>query len=244
MILDEKKGQEHQKKHQADCIMERAPLYGAGREGYTLKDYYELPEDRHCELIDGIFYDMSAPGVAHQIAARDICRKLTEYIKKKHGGCLSLAAPVDVQLDCDDDTMVQPDVLVVCDRSKVKHRCIYGAPDLVVEIFSASTRWKDSVLKLKKYRAAGVREYWLVDPEGARVVVYGFEADRLEKRAGEPGNSEKSTAFRERDVDVIPGVYGMDQEIPVGVFDGECRINMAETAGEIQFFLQREEIQP
>ena len=85
-----------------------------------------------------------------------------------------MAAPMDVQLDCDDKTMVQPDVMVVCDRDKITRKCIYGAPDLAVEILSDSTKKKDMYVKLGKYMEAGVREYWLVDPKGKKVIVYDF----------------------------------------------------------------------
>lgn len=242
MTMDEKTWLRDQKKQtqQTDCIMERAPMYGTKKERYTLKDYYALPADRRCELIDGRFCDMAAPGIAHQIAARDICMKLTDYIKKKNGKCLSLAAPVDVQLDCDDDTMVQPDVLVVCDRSKVKNRCVYGAPEFVAEILSESTRWKDSVLKLRKYREAGVREYWIIDLESERTVVYEFAADGSEIPDGQTDDVEKCAAAWGRYQETRPGVYGMDQKIPVGIFEGECRIDMAEIYGEIRFFLNAE----
>ena len=107
-----------------------------------------------------------------------------------------MIAPLDVQLDRDDRTMVQPDVLVVCDRSKVVRRCVYGAPDFVVEILSPSTWEKDMYVKLGKYESAGVREYWIVDPKKKRVLVYDFE----------------HTDF--------PALYTFTDQIPVGIFDG------------------------
>ena len=73
---------------------------------------------------------------------------------------MPIASPIDVQLNCDDKTMVQPDVLVVCDREKVIRRCIYGAPDFIIEILSLTSRKKDMFTKLAKYKEAGVREYW------------------------------------------------------------------------------------
>ena len=84
---------------------------------------------------------------------------------------MPIASPIDVQLNCDDKTMVQPDVLVVCDREKVIRRCIYGAPDFIIEILSLTSRKKDMFTKLAKYKEAGVREYWLVDP-----LIYGFDS--------------------------------------------------------------------
>ena len=132
---------------------------------YTLEDYYALPEEQRVELIDGVIYDMSAPTSVHQLLGTEILLVLKDYIRKEHSLCVPVASPIDVQLDCDDKTMVQPDVIVVCDREKIQNRCIYGAPDFVVEVLSKSTRKKDLVLKLNKYMTAGVREYWLVNPD-------------------------------------------------------------------------------
>mgnify|MGYP000438242551 FL=1 len=130
-----------------------------------MEDYYALPEEQRVELIDGVIYDMSAPTSVHQLLGTEILLVLKDYIRKQHGRCVLIASPIDVQLDCDDKTMVQPDVIVVCDREKIQNRCIFGAPDFVAEVLSESTRKKDLVLKLNKYMTAGVREYWLVDPD-------------------------------------------------------------------------------
>ena len=85
-------------------------------------------------------------------------------VLKPHTGnkCVPFVAPTDVQLDCDDKTMVQPDVLVVCDRSKITKERIVGAPDLVMEVISPSRVTVDIFIKVQKYKNAGVREYWLV----------------------------------------------------------------------------------
>ena len=170
---------------------------------YTLANYYALPDDRRVELIDGVIYDMSSPESIHQILITSIWKDLFNYISDRKGNCLPMIAPLDVQLDRDDRTMVQPDVLVVCDRSKVVRRCVYGAPDFVVEILSPSTWEKDMYVKLGKYESAGVREYWIVDPKKKRVLVYDFE----------------HTDF--------PALYTFTDQIPVGIFDGECRVDFA-----------------
>ena len=127
-----------------------------------------------------------------------------------------MIAPLDVQLDRDDRTMVQPDVLVVCDRSKVVRRCVYGAPDFVVEILSPSTWEKDMYVKLGKYESAGVREYWIVDPKKKRVLVYDFE----------------HTDF--------PALYTFTDQIPVGIFAGECRVDFASIYEYVRFLYERE----
>lgn len=179
-------------------VRESAAAY---RVSYTLDDYYGLPEERRAELIDGVLYDMTAPTVPHQSLAGEIFFEIKNYIRKKRGTCVVLEAPVDVQLDCDDKTMVQPDVLVVCDRDKLTNRCVMGAPDFIVEVLSPSTRRKDMFLKLAKYEHAGVREYWMVDMENEKIITYSFE-----------GNG-------------IPVVYGMDAKVPVQVFEGKLAID-------------------
>lgn len=125
----------------ASCVQEARSIYNVKRQGeYTLEDYYALPEEQRVELIDGVIYDMSAPTSVHQLLGTEILLVLKDYIRKEHSLCVPVASPIDVQLDCDDKTMVQPDVIVVCDREKIQNRCIYGAPDFVVEVLSKSTR--------------------------------------------------------------------------------------------------------
>ena len=132
---------------------------------HTLEDYLSLPDDQRVEMIDGVFYDMAAPTTVHQSVAGFLFKKLLDFVMENKGPCFPFMSPVDVQLDCDDKTVVQPDVLVVCDRSKYRDCRVWGAPDLVVEVLSPSTRRKDMQLKMYKYAGAGVREYWMVDPE-------------------------------------------------------------------------------
>lgn len=170
--------------------------------GYTIEDYFSLPEEKRAELIDGVFYDMVSPSVIHQLIAGQIFVQLNSFLRKKKASCVPCIAPVDVQLDCDDRTMVQPDVLVVCDREKIRKSGIFGAPDFVAEILSKATRRKDMVVKLAKYAQAGVREYWLIDPDKQNVLVYDLK------------NME------------FPSIYGFDAKIPVTIFGGECKINM------------------
>ena len=163
--------------HSADiqCVRETAPQYG--RRVFTLKDYLALPDDQRVELIDGVFYDMAGPTTLHQMIVFQIQRSLWDHVEKGKGPCIPLASPVDVVLDNDQYTVVQPDVLVVCDREKFRDGRVYGAPDLVVEVLSPSTRRKDITLKLYKYTEAGVREYWIVDPPARQIIVFDLEHD-------------------------------------------------------------------
>ena len=170
----------------------------------TIDDYLALPDDVRAELIDGVLYDMATPSTYHQIIAGSIYTQLSNHIKSHNGACLPFIAPTDVQLDCDNKTMVQPDVFVICDPSKLTKARIYGAPDFVVEVLSQSDWHRDIVLKLRKYRLAGVREYWIVMPENRKVLVYFFE---------ESPYSEEFT---------------FEDDIPVNIWKGECKINLSD----------------
>lgn len=191
-------------------VCETGAVYGVQKSFCTLADYYALPDDRRAELIDGVIYDMSAPSLAHQAVSAEIFSQLRDYIAEKKGKCKVFFAPVDVKLDCDDKTMVQPDILVNCDKEKMVNKCIMGAPDFVIEILSESTRRKDMFLKLHKYEAAGVREYWMVDAEKLRVIVYFFEQDSC------------------------PVIYNMGDMVPVGIFGGELLIDSSRIREELK----------
>lgn len=151
---------------------EAAPVRRQGQ--YTLEDYYAWPKEQRVELIDGAIHVMEAPGFVHQRIAGKILSRLDAYIEKKGGECIPLLSPIDVRLDCDDRTMVQPDLIILCDRSKIKRWGIMGAPDFILEILSQATRKKDCTKKLQKYSDAGVKEYWIIDPEKKLLLTYDF----------------------------------------------------------------------
>ena len=169
---------------------------------YTLEDYYAIPDDRRVELIDGEIFDMAAPSVTHQIILGELYSQFSTCIETNRKNCTVLLSPCDVQLDNDDKTMVQPDLLVLCRDFDKSGRCISGAPDLTVEILSDSTRSKDLLLKTYKYKNAGVREYWIVDPKKREVLVYDFS-----------------------DEDLQPDRYSFEDTIPVKISEGLCSID-------------------
>ena len=184
---------------------------------YTVEDYLRLPEEERVELIDGVIYDMAAPTDKHQIIGNEIYVKFRDYIRKNKGKCITITAPLDVQLDCDNKTMVQPDVVIVCDRSKFKEGRVFGAPDLVVEVLSESTKKKDITIKGAKYSAAGVREYWIVDPKKKRVYVYRYEEEEF-----------------------LPVMYTFEQKVPVGIWNDECEVDFAEIYEYMSFLYDNE----
>lgn len=169
---------------------------------YTAEDYYALPDERRAELIDGIIYDMSSPTFVHQSIVSEIHWQISDFIRKNRGQCQVLTSPVDVRLDCNNKTILQPDLLVLCDRDKIMRWGIMGAPDFVLEVLSPSTKWKDAIKKLEKYRSAGVREYWMIDPDKQKLIVYQFEEE------------------------VYPAVYGLEGKVPVGIYEGSLQIDM------------------
>lgn len=184
---------------------------------FTVEDYEALPEDVRAELIDGVLYDMSAPSLIHQALAGAIYAELLGYVRKNHGSCVPFVSPLDVQLDRDNKTMVQPDVIVVCDRSKLLKKRLFGEPDLVIEILSPSTRRKDMMIKLTKYINAGVKEYWMVWPDRKKVICHRIQDD------------------------YCPTVYPFDAKVPVGIWNDQFEIDFKEIYQQISFLYDLED---
>ena len=174
---------------------------------YTIDDYYALPEDQRMELIDGVFYDMGAPSMTHQAIIGELFLLFRECADQHAPHCDVYLSPVDVRLDRDNYTMVQPDLLVICreyDSDAIRYE---GAPDLTVEILSPSSRSKDMILKLYKYKNAGVREYWVVDPKNRTVIVHRLQEE-----------------------DYKPEIYDFEAVIPIGISEGKCSIDFSRVA--------------
>lgn len=147
------------------------------KQSYTVDDYDSFPEDLRAEIIDGQIYYQAAPSRSHQEILMYLSQKIANYIDSKGGPCKIYPAPFAVKLNEDDKTVVEPDISVICDRDKLDDRGCNGAPDWIIEINSPSNSSRDYVLKLNKYMAAGVREYWIVDPKTKAITVYFFESE-------------------------------------------------------------------
>ncbi len=178
---------------------------GLERGLYAAEDYWGLPDDRRAELINGVLYDMAPPSTQHQAIVAGMVADLTLHVRGRGGPCRVYGVPVAVRLNCgsNDESWVEPDVIVVCDPAKISDRGCEGAPDLAVEVVSPSSRQKDYLIKTLAYERAGVREYWIVDAACEQVAVYRFEAD---------GPHLTTYAFADA--------------VPVSVFDGQLALTV------------------
>ena len=163
-------------------VRDGAAAYQTGSRRYTIEDIYALPEDVWAELIDGKLYYMVA---------------IATYIKSKGGTCEVYISPFGVYLFKDDSTYVLPDLVVVCDTSKLEEKGCLGAPDWVVEVVSPSSRKMDYVVKLEQYRRSGVREYWAVNSENRIVMIYRCA----------PGGGTEDVLLRSFDDKIESGVF-------------------------------------
>lgn len=161
---------------------------------YTIDDIYALPDTERAELIDGRIYYMAPPNTTHQRLLNYINTEINLYIRSKNGGCEVFPAPFAVFLNKSSKDYVEPDISVICDTARITDQGCCGAPDWIIEIVSVSSRQIDYFKKLFKYRSAGVREYWIVDPLKEQVTVYRFEREVVEE-------------------------YSFDDEIAVGIYD-------------------------
>jgi Uma2 family endonuclease len=174
---------------------------------YTYADYLAWETDKRYELIDGEAYMMSAPSVAHQAVSRELLGQFWTFLKGKP--CQVFAAPFDVRLfpkeDESDDTVLQPDLLVVCDKSKIADdRACRGAPDMVIEIHSPSNTPTMMFVKYQKYLKAGVREYWNVNPKTREVHVHILEPG--DEKVPEHYISTLYGNVEALDVSILPGL--------------------------------------
>ncbi|MCM1577794.1 MAG: Uma2 family endonuclease [Ruminococcus sp.] len=161
---------------------------------YTADDFFELTGEDHCELIDGFIVDMSSPGSLHQDLIRGLIIDISLFINSHKGKCKPYLN-LDVKLD--DRTVLEPDILVTCDKSKVDNRKHCGAPDWIIEVVSHSNYTNDYYIKYNLYKEYGVKEYWIIDPRKVKRTVTVF--------IWENGQETKNQ-------------YTFDDKIPVHIF--------------------------
>ena len=172
---------------------------------YTYADYLTWWDDKRRELVNGFIHMMSAPNMPHQRINGNLLSELHQIIKKNKGKCEIFPAPFDVRLphngEKEDDqiyTVVQPDICIVCDLSKLDERGCLGAPDFVAEIQSQSTAKYDMGDKFTLYEEAGVREYWVVFPPNKSLLQFILQAD---------GKYDRGTSYE-------------TGKVPIHIFDG------------------------
>jgi Uma2 family endonuclease len=185
---------------------------------FTYADYRQWSGDERWELIDGEAYAMApAPTISHQTLAGQLFRQIDEALDGIP--CRALIAPVDVLLPAPDEaddhaaTVVQPDILVVCDPEKITERNVRGAPDWIIEVLSPATARHDHLTKRALYERAGVREYWLVHPVDRVVTVYTL-------KDGQYGGPEIADMAGERAPTIFPEIVIRWQPILDKLADG------------------------
>jgi len=194
------------KEHTLDSSVEEAlPAYDVR---YTYSDYIQWDDDVRRELIDGVPYLMAAPNRRHQELSSNLNDQFRAYLKDKH--CKVYYAPFDVRLNADtlDDTVVQPDLVIVCDHSILNDSGCKGVPEMVVEILSPSNSRYDKVTKFNRYLKAGITEYWIIDPIAQSLAVNIL-----------------------KDNNYITHVYTDKETVRVHVLDG-CIINLSKVFAE------------
>lgn len=170
---------------------------------YTTDDLDKIPDEIRVELIDGVIYDLASPTSIHQVIAATVHTIMSNYAIEHGLHCMPYIAPLDVEFDNRKKDRLQPDLLVMCEKARKEGEPEpdHDAPDFVMEVMSPSSRRMDMLIKLNRYLRAGVKEYWIVDPEKKTVMVYDFVNNDLAH------------------------FYSFDDEIPVAISGGDLTID-------------------
>lgn len=155
------------------------------------------------EVVDGMGYELDIPETMHQEIVSYIHMCLYQYVRTKEYVCKIYTFPISVYPEDDTDTILRPDLFLVSEENKIRKNGVYTAPDFVLEVLSRETRKKDMSVKLQKYVSSGVKEYWMLDPDQEKLVVYNFMEE-----------------------DFFPCVYTLQEKIPVALWNGELKIDL------------------
>ncbi len=163
-------------------VMEGVAEYMTNGDWVTYDEFMELVEnsEQRFELIDGVVYNMASPSYKHQYAVHEIFGVFYNFFKGKT--CTPLTSPFDITFQKSEDNIcvVQPDIIVICDKEKINKKGNYkGVPSLLVEVLSPSTRGKDMLKKLDLYKQSGVKEYWIIDTQNEQITVYFFNKNDI-----------------------------------------------------------------
>ena len=150
---------------------------------YTYADYLTYPDDERWEIIDGVPYMQAAPAPVHQEVLTELVRQIANYLSGKT--CKVYPAPFCVRFPIGNEknekevkNIVEPDISIVCDKSKLDNKGCNGAPEMIIEIISPSSVKMDRVIKFNKYEKAGVQEYWIVDPDQKLISVFVLQGNQ------------------------------------------------------------------
>jgi len=182
-------------------VKEASATYKAERI-YTYEDYLNWPEDERVELIDGKIYNMSAPTEKHQRLLGDLHLRFGVYLHGK--SCDVYISPFDVRIDLGlgKDSVVQPDLVVVCNLELLDEKGLNGPPTLVIEVLSPSNPNHDRVLKYNKYLSVGVKEYWIVDPRKEEIMVNLLKSGHYETTIYQKGDLIKVSVLENLTINV------------------------------------------
>lgn len=161
---------------------------------YTVDDIMALPDGKRAELLDGQMFMMASPSATHQRILGELSYMAQDYIRKKGGKCEVFFAPFALFPDETDKNYFEPDMVIQCNPDIVDDKGLHGAPDVLFEIVSPSSKYMDYMWKLNIYEQIGVREYWIVDPLTKHVTVYRFEKKTVDH-------------------------YSFTDDIPVGIYE-------------------------
>lgn len=181
---------------------------------YTYEDLQNFEDEKRYELINGELYLMSSPTTLHQKIVGEIYAQLHNYLKGKK--CQAFVSPLDVCLSGvknpkKEYNVVQPDILVVCDENKItKNMGIQGAPDLIIEVLSPTSKKHDTFVKYNLYQYYGVKEYWIVDEEVG--VIYQY-------------------IINEKNIYTLPKTYEITEDIKVNILK-DCTISLKDIIGQ------------